>query len=112
MYLGLNAYDSSLVRQADELGLAGRYDEAIDMAARVRLPPADARALVTRARALSAKRDWVQADIAWRSAVRRDPNNWQLQYEWALALVHGGHTRKSLRRYARARELNPNLPAR
>lgn len=110
IFLALNGRDASLVRDANDAGRAGRFDEAIALAARVRRPPADLRALVATARAHTAARRLDAADAAWAAAARRDPNSWEVHYEWAHALfVLGAPRRRILEVYGRARELNPQL---
>ena len=77
----------------------------------VKRAPADAAALVVRARALTELGDAKRADEAWRAVIRRMPNDWKLQLEWFRAIVRlGGDRAHALRVYARARELNPRLP--
>jgi hypothetical protein len=103
--------DASRVRRAATLAQQGRYDEALAEAGRVRGAPAEAAALVVRARALTGKRD-PRADAAWAAVVRRVPNSWQLQLEWVRAILKlGGSRAHALRVYERARALNPQLPA-
>jgi tetratricopeptide (TPR) repeat protein len=112
IFLALNGRDASLVRDANQAGRAGRFDEAVKTAARVTRAPADTRALLAEARAQTAARRLAPADAAWAAVARRDPNNWRVHYEWARALGSlGGDRAKAARVYARARELNPRLPA-
>lgn len=101
------------MRRANELGAQGRYAEAAREAASVTRAPAEASALVARARALTGEGRLAAADAAWERAARRTPNDWQVHFEWATAVfVLGGDRARALRIYARARELNPFLPAR
>jgi cytochrome c-type biogenesis protein CcmH/NrfG len=110
--MGLGAVDASRVKRANELSNAGRYAAALREAGRVRRAPADAAALLVRARVLTRRGDLAGADRAWRSALRRIPNDWKLTLEYARALIAlGGDRGRVLRVYARARELNPRLPA-
>ena len=100
------------MRDANELGAAGRYDAAIATARQVHRAPADAGALLVQARAQTAAGRLGAADAAWAAAARRDPNNWEIHFEWARAIASlQGDRAVALRHYARARELNPRLPA-
>ena len=86
--------------------------QALREASKVHRSPSDAAALLVRARAYTELGDLPRADAAWRAALRRAPNDWKLQLEWFRALVRlGGDRQHALRVYARARELNPRLPA-
>ena len=112
IFLALNARDASLVRDANRLGREGHYDAAARTAERVHRAPADVRALLARARAHPAARRLAAADTAWAELARRDPNNWRVHFEWSRAIGSlGGDAAKAVRVYARARELNPRLPA-
>ena len=110
IFLALNGRDASLVRDANAAGAAGRFDEAVATAARVRRTPADTRALVAIARAHTAAARLAAADRAWAAAARRDPNNWRVHYEWARAVaILGGSADRRDAIYERAVELNPRL---
>jgi tetratricopeptide (TPR) repeat protein len=112
IYLGLGARDATHVRRANEAGARGDLTAALREAGAVKRAPAEASALVVRARALTYAGRLRAADRAWAAAAARSPNDWQLQYEWARALGRlGGDIGKALRIYARARELNPRLPS-
>jgi tetratricopeptide (TPR) repeat protein len=111
IFLALNGRDASLVRDANDAGRAGRFDEVVSTADRVHRAPADLRALVAKARAHTGAGRLGQADAAWAAVARRDPNNWEVHYEWARALIFlGGDREKAAAIYDRARELNPQLP--
>jgi len=111
IFLAVNARDASVLRQANEHGAAGRFGDAVAAAGRVRRAPADARALVAAARARTAAGELLAADRAWAAAARRDPNRWQVHFEWARALgVLRGDPAAAQRHYRRARALNPLLP--
>ena len=112
VYLGLGARDEGHVRRANEAGARGDFARALREADAVTRAPAKASALVVKARAYTYADDLRRADRAWAAAVARSPNDWQIQYEWARALGRlGGDIVKAQRIYARARELNPRLPA-
>jgi Flp pilus assembly protein TadD len=112
IFLALNGRDASLVRDANREGRAGRFDVALQTAGKVHRAPADLRALLATARAHTAARRLGPADAAWAAVARRDPNNWRVHFEWARALGSlGGDRDKAARVYARARQLNPRLPA-
>ena len=110
VYLGIHARQAGLVRDAGELGAAGQFVEAERTAARVTRAPADARALVLRARAFTQQGRYPEAEPFWRAAARRAPNDWILQLDWARAAMHSGRDVKAARApLRRALELNPRL---
>ena len=109
LFLGLNARDASLLREANEHGAAKRYSEALTTSRRITRAPHDARAQVVQARALTLLGRVPEARKAWATAARRDPNNWQLQVEWGRLLLFTGDLDGAQRRFDRARELNPRL---
>jgi len=47
---------------------------------------------------------------ALQAAVRRDPNNWVLQRDYALVLLRLGDRAKARARMSRAKALNPRMP--
>jgi Flp pilus assembly protein TadD len=51
-----------------------------------------------------------QARRAFQVAVRRDPNNWVLQRDYAGVLLALGERAKARARMSRARALNPRMP--
>ena len=51
-----------------------------------------------------------RARAAFQDAARRDPNNWVLQRDYAIALLRGGERAKAQARMRRARALNPRMP--
>jgi hypothetical protein len=112
IFLALNGRDASVVRTANEQGAAAHYDQAIATAQRVHRSPADLHALEVVARANTAAQRLHAADLAWAALARRDPNNWEVHYDWArsLAILRGAPEDIALH-YRRARELNPRLPA-
>lgn len=111
MYLFLGAEDASRVERANDFGRQGDYAAALREVESVRRAPADAAALLVRARALTALGEAAPAGRAWRAALRRIPNDWKLHLEYARAVARlGGGRGHVLRAYDRARELNPRLP--
>ncbi|MDQ3092327.1 MAG: tetratricopeptide repeat protein, partial [Actinomycetota bacterium] len=50
-----------------------------------------------------------QARTAFRNAVVRDPNNWVLQRDYAIALLGVGERAEAQARMGRARALNPRM---
>jgi Flp pilus assembly protein TadD len=112
IFLGLDAHDASLVREANGQGARGDYDSALATAAKVHRAPAQLGAMLVTARTLSAQGRLPEADAAWAAVARRDPNNWHVHLEWArtIARLHGDGA-AALSHYRRARELNPQLPA-
>ena len=51
-----------------------------------------------------------KARAALRSAVRRDPNNWILQRDYAIVLLRLGERKRAGIRMRSARALNPRMP--
>jgi tetratricopeptide (TPR) repeat protein len=112
IFLAFNGRDAVSVRKANELGAAGQYAAAVAEAEKVHSAPAEGGALLAKARALTAAGHLHPADAAWAAVARRDPNNWQAHFQWAQAVSVLGGSRAAVRaHYARARELNPRLPA-
>lgn len=109
VYFGLHAQDAREVRDAERLLLRGQLEAAADSAATVDRAPADARALVVRAHALGALGDFERADAAWQAAIRRDPNDWILEFEYARMLIRAGRFEAADRHIERARALNPQM---
>jgi tetratricopeptide (TPR) repeat protein len=109
IYLGINAHDATLVKRANEQGLHHRYAQALDTAARVKHPPADARALLVTAYALRDQGRLPAASAAFSRAANRDPNNYEIHFNWALLLLRLGERSAAGREMGRAVELNPRL---
>jgi len=112
LYLGVARHDAVLLRDANRLGLAGRFADALTVAERIRHPPADARAQLVEAYALEALARATEASRAFSRAARRDPNNWAIREDWAVLLDELGDRAGARIEYRRARRLNPRLPAR
>jgi Flp pilus assembly protein TadD len=108
-WLAYHERDEDRIRDANELGLSGRYDEAITTARPVTHAPSGGRAALVQAYAHEALGHHRLAIKAFEQAARRDPDNWQIRRDWARALLRSGDRRGALRQYARARRLNPAL---
>jgi len=70
---------------------------------------AGGRAAATRGRAYVRLGRLAEARAALQSAVRRDPNNWVLQREYAGVLLQLGERAKARARMSRAKALNPRM---
>jgi Flp pilus assembly protein TadD len=70
---------------------------------------AGARAEATRGYAHLGLGELDAARSALRAAVRRDPNNWVLQRDYAILLLRVGDRRAARERMGRARALNPRM---
>ena len=67
------------------------------------------RAAALRGRAYRNSGRLEQARRAFQTAVRRDPNNWFLQREYAGVLLARGERAKARARMSRAKALNPRM---
>ena len=108
-YLGAHAVDAQRVQQANRLGLAGRYEDALAEARRVRRAPAIARALRAEAVALTALGRYEPAVGAWRRVTAREPNAWVAHLGLARTLVLAGDGAGARAALVRAKGLNPRL---
>lgn len=68
------------------------------------------RATALRGRAYRDSGRLEQARRAFQTAVRRDPNNWFLQQEYAQVLLALGERSQARARMSRAKALNPRMP--
>jgi Flp pilus assembly protein TadD len=108
-YMAINARQEARVREANELGLKGRYAEAVAKSKDVSSRPALTRALIVRGVAALALTRPAEAGSAFAHAVRNDPNNWELRKDYAIALARLGERRRAQAQMARALALNPRL---
>ena len=108
-WLAAHARDEARVRDANALGIAHRYADAIAEARPVTRTPTSGRAALVQGHAHAALGQWLLAAQAYHQAARRDPDNWEIRRSWAYALLRSGDLRAARRQYARARELNPKL---
>jgi Flp pilus assembly protein TadD len=108
-YLFVSAREADVLRDANRLGLQGRYADALAQARRVSRPPADARAELVEAYALRELGRPVAASAAFARATRRDPGNWVIRRDWAVVLAQLGRQRQAGVQMARALALNPRM---
>jgi len=108
IYLAVSSRGEARLSHAHAQLLAGRNDEALDELARLE-GEAGLRAATLRGRAYRNSGRLGPARRAFQTAVRRDPNNWVLQREYAVVLLRLGERAKARARMSRARALNPRL---
>jgi Flp pilus assembly protein TadD len=109
LYLAQARHDAQLLKEANHLGLARQYEEAVTTARMVKRPPSDAQALAVQAYALERLDRPRAASLAYERAVRRDPNNWILHRDWAVLLASLGKRRQAAQEMGLALRLNPRL---
>lgn len=109
IYLAGQRQQADHVRDANELGAAGKYAQALRAARRVRGAPQEAEAIRVQAYALAAERRYAEASRAFAVAVTRNPNNWVLHRDWAIVLRALGRRSASSRELSRALIMNPRM---
>jgi Flp pilus assembly protein TadD len=97
------------LRTANELGLQGRFADALDEARGIHRAPTVLRALVVEAQAAGLLGRVGVAVDALDQAIDRDPNNWILHRDRARALLRRGARDRARREMARALALNPRM---
>jgi Tfp pilus assembly protein PilF len=108
-YLAISSRGEDRLAAANADLLAGRDAHAL---AELKALEGEAglRAAVLRARAYRDSGRLVKARRAFQTAVRRDPNNWLLQQEYAQVLLALGQRSQARARMSRAKALNPRMP--
>ena len=109
LYLAVHAVDARRLERANQLGLAGSYEEAAAEARRVSHAPAETRALQVQAVALTALGRYDDATAAWVRLVGRDPNSWIVHLGLARTRLLAGDAAGARAALARARQLNPRV---
>lgn len=109
LHLALHAIDARRLERANQLGLAGSYEEAMAEARRAGRPPARTRALQVEAVALGALGRHGEAVDAWARVVRREPNSWVTWLGFARSLAFAGDADGARAALLRAKRLNPRL---
>lgn len=84
IYLALALQDARTLRQANQLGLEGRYADAAKTAGEVRRRPAHTEALLVRATALARQGRLLAASGAFAEAAGAAPNSWRVHRDWAI----------------------------
>lgn len=109
LYLGISAQQASLVSDADELVAAGEPREALAKAHQASRFPAAADAQLVQAYALDQLGNYDGAAQAFERAAQREPENWIIHRDWAVALAAAGDEEGARREITRAVELNPRM---
>jgi Flp pilus assembly protein TadD len=108
IYLAAGARDEARLSRGQTDVLAGRNAEALDELAGLR-GESGLRAAALRGRAYRDSGRLQRARREFQIAVRRDPNNWVLQREYAIVLLRVGARAKARARMSRAKALNPRM---
>lgn len=109
LHLASAREDEAHLEQANVLALAGRYEAAIAQATRADAWTTAPRADALRAYAHLRLRQLEPAADAFSAALRRQPNNWILQRDYAITLLALGRREQAQARMRRALRLNPRL---
>jgi Flp pilus assembly protein TadD len=109
LYLATAAGDEGRLRQAEDDVLAGREAQALDELGGLDGEIAQ-RAQAVRGYAHLGRGELGPARAALGAAVRRDPNNWVLQRDYAIVLLRAGERGEARERMGRAKALNPRMP--
>lgn len=109
LYLAVSSRDEARLGRANDDVIAGRNAETLAELNGLSGEAAD-RAAALRGRAYRNSGRLEPARRAFQTAVRRDPNNWVLQREYAEVLLALGERAKARARISRARALNPRMP--
>lgn len=109
VYLAVSSRGEDRLAAANADLLAGRETEALAELDGLE-GEAGQRAAALRGRAYRRSGRLEQARRAFRAAVRRDPNNWLLQQEYAQVLLALGERAKARARMSAAKALNPRMP--
>lgn len=108
-YLAMAARDERTLQRANALGAQGDAVGALRLARSVERAPATTRAHLTAAYAALAAGRPAEAITEFAAAARRDPDDWVIHRDWALALAATGQRDRAARRMTRAAQLNPRL---
>jgi Flp pilus assembly protein TadD len=111
LWLWTSGDDQQRAQRAVDALVAGDAASAESLTRDPGRTPAAERSLLVRAVALRNLGRYGEADRAFAAAAARDPNSWRLHREWAISLARAGDRQAARERFARARELNPQLPA-
>lgn len=105
-YLAVNSRVEARLERASADVSAGRHAEAL-----AELDGIDdsGRAARVRGAAYFGSGRLPLAVAAMREAARRDPNNWLVQRDYAIVLLHSGELVRARARIRRARALNPRM---
>ena len=109
IYLAVSSRGEARLDRANGDLVAGHNAEALAELEGLK-GEAGSRAAALRGRAYRDSGRREQARRAFQTAVRRDPNNWFLQREYAAVLLALGQRAKARARMSRAKALNPRMP--
>ena len=108
VYLAISSRGEARLGRANLDVLAGRNHEALAELAGLE-GELEFRAAVLRGHAYRNSGRLEPARQAFQTAVRRDPNNWILQRDYADVLLALGERTKARARMSRAKALNPHM---
>lgn len=108
-FLAVSSRDEARLGRANADLVAGRNAEALAELDGVD-GEAGRRAAALRGYAYRNSGQLERARQAFQQAVRRDPNNWVLQREYAGVLLRVGERAKARARMSRAKALSPRMP--
>jgi len=108
VHLAMSSREEARLSRANADLLAGRNAEVLGELQGLE-GEAGLRAQSLRGRAYRNSGRLEQARRAFQTAVRRDPNNWVLQREYAGVLLALGERSKARSRMSRAKALNPRM---
>ncbi len=109
VYLAVAHSDAVAIRDGDRLGAKGEYSAAIARVRGVTRAPAVADALAIRAYALEGLHRYAAASREFAAAVRRAPNDWILEQDWAQWYAVHRDLADAQAHMRRALALNPRL---
>ena len=109
LYLAVSSRDEARFGRANADVIAGRNADALAELNGLSGESAN-RAAALRGRAYRNSGQLEPARRSFQMAVRRDPNNWVLQREYAQVLLALGQRAKAKARMSRAKALNPRMP--
>lgn len=101
--------EEARLQRANQLGLEGDYARALATARQIPDGPARSGADVVRAYAHRARGENAAAAAAFSRALRRRPNDWTLQRDYASVLLGLGRRAKAQARMRQALRLNPKM---
>lgn len=108
VYLAVRSADEARLDRASGHVLANRHAEALAELEGLE-GEADRRAAGLRGYAYLGTGQLRRSRKAFQVAVRRDPNNWVLQRDYAIVLLRLGERAQARARMRRARALNPRM---
>ncbi|HEV2061213.1 MAG TPA: tetratricopeptide repeat protein [Solirubrobacteraceae bacterium] len=109
IYLAVSSGSEASLARANADLLAGRYAEVLAELDGLG-GQAGGRATALRGYAYLATGQLRRSRTALQEAVRRDPNNWVLQRDYAIVLLRLGEREKAQARMRTALALNPRMP--